>query len=188
MASSDSHHHHTPKVFYGPVINPDNLTFHFTLPHCLLSVDASGEIDWMMEDVDEDELEKTLESKKVHKDHLVRLNDGEFLMPGFIDTHTVKTFLITQRSSLPKLIFGGVTACSAVSDHGNVSWLAFNLYIYSFLTRNLLNVSRGNQYILLDWLEKLVFPMESEFNANNLQFVEKAYKSVVRRVLDFGVR
>ena len=47
---------------------------------------------------------------------------------------------------------------------------------------------RGNQYKLLDWLNVLVFRTESKFNDNNVEFVQKTYQSVVRRVLDFGVR
>ena len=48
--------------------------------------------------------------------------------------------------------------------------------------------SRGNQYKLLDWLNALVFPTESKFNDNNTEFIQKTYRSVVRRVLNFGVR
>jgi len=141
MASSDSHHTH--KVFYGPVINPVSLTSHSTLPHCLLCIDvASGKIDWIIDEVDVHKLEETLKSKKVDKAHLVRLKDGEFLMPGFIDTHT----------HAPQFPIMGT----------------------------------GNQFTLLEWLNTLVFPMESEFNDKNLEFAEKAYKSVVGRVLDFG--
>lgn len=96
MASSDSHHHRpghhhhgTPTIFYGPVINPVSLTFFSTLPHCLLSVDSSGKIEWMIDNVYEHELEETLTLKKCGHVKKIHLKDGEFLMPGFIDTHTV---------------------------------------------------------------------------------------------------
>ena len=88
MASSDSHHC-APTIFYGPVINPISLTHYDTLPHCLLSVDASGKIEWMIDNVHEHHLQKTLSSKALSQDKIFYLKDGEFLMPGFIDTHTV---------------------------------------------------------------------------------------------------
>ena len=96
MASSDSHHC-TRTIFYGPVINPVTLTSFKTLPHCLLSIDPSGKIEWMIDIVYEHQLQKTLASKALTDVKIVILKDGEFLMPGFIDTHTVtRCSLIVQ--------------------------------------------------------------------------------------------
>jgi len=43
----------------------------------------------------------------------------------------------------------------------------------------------GGQYQLLDWLQKVTFPMESKFK--DVDFATKTYKSVVRRIIDNGV-
>ena len=43
----------------------------------------------MIDNVYEHQLQKTLSSKALSHVKLVYLKDGEFLMPGFIDTHTV---------------------------------------------------------------------------------------------------
>lgn len=93
MASSDSHHV-TRIVFYGPVINPVSLTSFNTLPHCLLSIDPSGKIEWMIDNVDKHQIQQTLASKALSNVNIVYLKDGEFLMPGFIDTHTVYALIL----------------------------------------------------------------------------------------------
>ena len=88
-SESDSHHHTRATIFYGPVINPVTLTCFDTLPHCVLYIDPSGKIEWMMDNVYEHQLQKTLASKGLSHVKIVHLKDGEFIMPGFIDTHTV---------------------------------------------------------------------------------------------------
>jgi hypothetical protein len=91
MASSDPHRG-TCTIFYGPVINPVSLTRFSALPHCLLSIDSSGKIEWMIDNVYDHQLQETLASKSLSGASAIRLKDGEFLMPGFIDTHTVYAF------------------------------------------------------------------------------------------------
>ena len=44
---------------------------------------------------------------------------------------------------------------------------------------------RGQQYELLEWLEKVTFPMEKRFKS--LDFATRTYKIVVRRTIDLGV-
>ena len=88
MASSELHHC-TRTIFYGPVVNPVSLTSYSILPYCLLSVDPSGKIEWMMDNVAKRQIQETLASKKLIDVDIVYLKDGEFLIPGFIDTHTV---------------------------------------------------------------------------------------------------
>ena len=100
MASSDSHHC-APTIFYGPVINPISLTHFDTLPYCLLSIDPSGKIEWMIDNVYEHQLQKTLSSKALSHAKIVYLKDGEFLMPGFIDTHTVTRCSLIVRDLEP---------------------------------------------------------------------------------------
>ncbi|KAF8808969.1 Metallo-dependent hydrolase [Phlegmacium glaucopus] len=138
MAFADSHG--TRSIFYGAVINPISLTCYSILPQCLLSIDPSGRIEWMIGNIERHELQETLTSKGCVDIDIVILGDGQFLMPGFIDTHT----------HAPQFPIMGT----------------------------------GNQYVLLEWLKTLVFPMERQFK--NEHFARKAYESVVRRILDFG--
>ena len=44
----------------------------------------------------------------------------------------------------------------------------------------------GQQYELLEWLAEVTFPMEARFA--DVGFARKAYASVIRRTLDYGVR
>jgi len=45
--------------------------------------------------------------------------------------------------------------------------------------------SSGQQYELLDWLDNITFPVEAKFS--NIDFAQRTYESVVRRVIDCGV-
>lgn len=44
----------------------------------------------------------------------------------------------------------------------------------------------GQQYELLDWLQQVTFPMESRFQ--DVDFARRVYDTVVRRIIDSGVR
>jgi guanine deaminase len=101
MASSDSHHFTRATIFYGPVINPVSLSRFDTLPHCLLYINPSGKIEWMVDNVYEHHLQKTLALKGLSHFKIVYLKDGEFLMPGFIDTHTVTRCSLIVRDLVP---------------------------------------------------------------------------------------
>lgn len=50
----------------------------------------------------------------------------------------------------------------------------------------ILSLTSGGQYELLGWLEHITFPMEAKFA--DAEFARKAYTSVVRRIIDSGVR
>jgi len=76
------------KIFYGAVISPESLTTYKALPNCLLSVGAPGTIDWIVEDVENHALQETLAQKGCIDVDVIVLQAGEFLLPGFIDTHT----------------------------------------------------------------------------------------------------
>ena len=76
-------------IYYGPVINPESLTCYKTLPDCLLSVGPSGNIDWIVDDVPEHLLQDTLAQRGCIDVDVIALQTGEFVIPGFIDTHTV---------------------------------------------------------------------------------------------------
>ncbi|KAF8969631.1 hypothetical protein BDZ97DRAFT_1902411 [Flammula alnicola] len=78
----------SPTIFYGAVINPISLTTYSAFTHCLLAVDASGNVEWIVDNVEAHELQETLAAKGYIDAEVVALKDGEFIMPGFIDTHT----------------------------------------------------------------------------------------------------
>ncbi|KDR73640.1 hypothetical protein GALMADRAFT_100454 [Galerina marginata CBS 339.88] len=75
-------------IYYGAIVNPISLTSYSASPRCLLAVNAAGNIDWVVDDVEPHELQETLAAKGYVDVDVVALKDGEFLIPGFIDTHT----------------------------------------------------------------------------------------------------
>jgi len=80
----------SPTIFYGAVVNPKTLIAYQALPRCLLAVGSSGTIDWLIDDVPEHRLHETLSKQGCSDARLITLHPGEFIMPGFIDTHTVR--------------------------------------------------------------------------------------------------
>ena len=46
--------------------------------------------------------------------------------------------------------------------------------------------SSGQEHELLDWLAEVTFPMEARFA--DADFAKRAYTSVIKRTLDYGVR
>lgn len=79
-------------VYYGPVINPYSSTYFDALPNCVVVVDGKGNIAHLIEklDVTSLELQKVLLTQIGLLDGtftLVILEPGEFIMPGFVDTH-----------------------------------------------------------------------------------------------------
>lgn len=78
-------------IFYGPVINPESPSSFQALPRCLLAIDATGEIVWIEKDVPEAALKDVLVQHGSDKIIPHTLKHGEFLLPGFVDTHTVRT-------------------------------------------------------------------------------------------------
>ncbi|KIM48734.1 hypothetical protein M413DRAFT_437911 [Hebeloma cylindrosporum] len=130
----------TATIFYGAVINPLSLTCYSAFPRCLLAVDGTGNIEWIVNDVEPHALQDVLAAKGHVDAEVLALKDGEYIMPGFIDTHT-------HAPQVP-------------------------------------NMGTGGQYQLLDWLHNITFPMEAKFS--DLDFAQKAYKSVVRRLINTG--
>jgi guanine deaminase len=82
----------TPTVYYGAVINPVNLTEYQALPRCLLAVGSDGTIDWIVNDVESSMVQETMARNGYIDTEIYELKDGEFLMPGLIDTHTASSF------------------------------------------------------------------------------------------------
>ncbi|KAF5330752.1 hypothetical protein D9619_005321 [Psilocybe cf. subviscida] len=77
-----------PTIFYGAVVNPISLSEYAALPHCLIAVGETGNIDWIVDNVEAHELQDALALKGIVDAPVIALKDGEFIMPGFIDTHT----------------------------------------------------------------------------------------------------
>ncbi|KAF8882424.1 hypothetical protein BD779DRAFT_1612446 [Infundibulicybe gibba] len=120
------------RVYYGPVINPQSPSTYQALPRCLLAIGTAGTIEWIVDDVESALVQEALAQKE--------LPQGQFIMPGLVDTHT-------HAPQFP-------------------------------------NLGSGQQYELLDWLERVTFPMEAKFN--DLAFARHTYEAVVRRVIDCG--
>lgn len=77
-------------IFYGAVVTPVDASTWKALPRCLFCVGSTGNIDWMLEYIQENKLHEALSQKGYSLDDVVILQDGEFVIPGFIDTHTVR--------------------------------------------------------------------------------------------------
>ncbi|EKM82469.1 hypothetical protein AGABI1DRAFT_68112 [Agaricus bisporus var. burnettii JB137-S8] len=75
-------------IFYGAVVTPVDASTWKALPRCLFCVGSTGNIDWMLEYIQENKLHEALSQKGYSLDDVVILQDGEFVIPGFIDTHT----------------------------------------------------------------------------------------------------
>ena len=76
-------------IFYGGVINPLAIDSFSALPHCLICVDPEGNIAWIIDDVEPQNLQENLAMKGLVDAEIITLRDGEFIIPGFIDTHSV---------------------------------------------------------------------------------------------------
>lgn len=81
-----------PIVYYGSLINPTTLTSYEASPNCLIAVSSQGNIDWIVHDVIDSLVQETLLQKGSLDAEVTVLHPGQFLMPGFIDTHTVWRF------------------------------------------------------------------------------------------------
>ncbi|KAJ7510029.1 Metallo-dependent hydrolase [Mycena galericulata] len=78
----------SPVVYYGSVVNPESLKSFKAHRACLIAVGSTGNIDWIVEDVHDSMVQETLATHGYVDCDVVCLRDGEFLCPGFIDTHT----------------------------------------------------------------------------------------------------
>lgn len=80
-------------IFYGPLVSPRSLTDYTRSPYAAISVSKrTGNIEWIELDVPASSLQNVLAKYGLvdaQDVDMVELKQGEFLMPGFIDTHTV---------------------------------------------------------------------------------------------------
>jgi len=79
----------TRTVFYGPLVTPIALDSYAVLPNAALGIGPTGNIEWIIGPLQPELLQETLAQKGYADAHRVELKTGEFIMPGFIDTHTV---------------------------------------------------------------------------------------------------
>ncbi|KZT71294.1 Metallo-dependent hydrolase [Daedalea quercina L-15889] len=79
-----------PQLFYGALVTPVSRREYLALPRALLCVSDTGDIAWVAHDVPPSELQDQLARHGLTGEDLdlIELKLGEFLMPGFIDTHT----------------------------------------------------------------------------------------------------
>ena len=171
-------------IFYGPVINPESLSCFHCLPKCLLAVGASGDIVWFKKDVPESALIDVLAQHESGKITLHTLEHGEFLLPGFVDTHTVRTLPShTMCGRGPAFSDDGCPSIARTpvpqSQVGMFCSVRYNVMLTRLLTTS------GQQYELLDWLQKVTFPMETRFGKE--EFARRAYEMIVKRTIDCGV-
>ncbi|GAA6002302.1 guanine deaminase [Rhodotorula paludigena] len=130
------------RVFYGTAIHAVSLTETEYLSNTLIGVDEAGVITFVERSVAPDKLDERLQSLGWvdQAAQLVKLQKGEFLMPGLIDTHT------------------------HAPQH--------------------LNLAFGQQFELLDWLDKVTFPAEAKFA--DPAYARRTYDEVVRRAISIG--
>lgn len=89
-------------IYYGPVINPQSLTDYLALPRCLILISSDGDIDRVYEDVQSSQLQDII-AQSGYADlgaSFIQLKEGQFLMPGLIDTHTVRPRVISVLTTL----------------------------------------------------------------------------------------
>ncbi|KAL5533102.1 hypothetical protein ACEPAF_4878 [Sanghuangporus sanghuang] len=87
----------TISIFCGAIIDPQSLTEYTVLPRALLAVDPTGTIAWIEREVDSCDIQKIINQRlselkasfgeDVHV-FVTELQDGEFILPGLVDTHT----------------------------------------------------------------------------------------------------
>jgi guanine deaminase len=76
-------------VYYGSVVSPVSPKSFHAFRSCLLAVGPTGNIDWIVEDVADSMVQETMAAHGYIDVDVVCLTEGEFIMPGLIDTHTV---------------------------------------------------------------------------------------------------
>ncbi|KAF9265595.1 guanine deaminase [Marasmius fiardii PR-910] len=76
------------QVFYGSIINPESLTSYKTSSNSLLAVNSKGNIEWIAHDVQDSMVQETLLQHGCVDVEVLALKEGQFIMPGLIDTHT----------------------------------------------------------------------------------------------------
>ncbi|KAG8217571.1 hypothetical protein J3R82DRAFT_5722 [Butyriboletus roseoflavus] len=164
----------TTIIFHGPVVNPLSLTVYNALPRCLIAVANDGNILWIDDDVDPANLRDTIAHHGLQSYTLIDLKPGEFIMPGLVDTHIVRS----PPPSLPP------THPSASMPASFQTLACAHPPPSSPFRDNSLLLISGGDFELLDWLTTYTFPAESKFK--DLEYAERIYTDVVHRVIASG--
>jgi cytosine/adenosine deaminase-related metal-dependent hydrolase len=80
------------RLFHGSIISPVSIHEAQYLERALLAVSSEGIIEWLEHDVDPTQLQDVALKHGMVLDGSVDVHElkyGEWLMPGFVDTHTV---------------------------------------------------------------------------------------------------
>ena len=75
------------QAFYGVVVHSASLTDLEILPEALLVIDASGRITSLEANVPKSHIPQRLSSLTGSSCSVTELSRGQFIMPGFVDTH-----------------------------------------------------------------------------------------------------
>ncbi|KAJ6781494.1 hypothetical protein PWT90_06310 [Aphanocladium album] len=75
------------QAFYGTVIHSKSLKEIAILENALLVIDSSGSIAALEVSVEREKVSERLEALNASECHLTELEEGQFIMPGFVDTH-----------------------------------------------------------------------------------------------------
>lgn len=76
------------RVYYGAIANPIDAATLDLLPSALLAVTDDGHVAWLEPNVDPSLIQQYLLQHAWVDAPVIELNSEEWLMPGFIDTHT----------------------------------------------------------------------------------------------------
>lgn len=89
-----------PVAYYGAIVNPETLDSYSLWPRALIVLDSKGNIALIEEDVEPSKVTQLLSRRGLdRKAPLIRLRSSEFLLPGFVDTHTVRILQFSCRKS-----------------------------------------------------------------------------------------
>lgn len=72
------------------------------LPRALIGVSGDGIIEWVLDDVDGASIQDAMLSKgwQIEDVDFIELGFGQWIMPGFVDTHTVRLSPSVRRHQL----------------------------------------------------------------------------------------
>ena len=108
-------------VFYGPIVNPKSTASFLLLPNALLAVASSGSVDWIEHNVLPSSLQDVLARHGSLDTPLIALKHGEFLLPGFVDTHTVRVLSFHVRFFINRSFPPDSAARTTGPEHRQVS-------------------------------------------------------------------
>ena len=96
-------------VFFGQLVNPKSLLDFDVFPSAALAVGSNGDILFMKQHVEEKHLQSLIDSELrkhcisltesglILHTRIKKLSKDQFIMPGFVDTHTVSLYKAFER-------------------------------------------------------------------------------------------